>query len=60
MRCPNPNCGAMVQGDGPCWNCGAKMLLEIQQRTKVRRKIEDLIRKDEGVLNKVAAYLNIK
>ena len=42
------------------WNCGANAILEMQAKTKVRRKIEELIRKDEVVLYKVATFLNIQ
>jgi hypothetical protein len=41
-------------------NFGSTRLNPDAARTKVRRKIEDLIRKDKGVLDKVANFLNIK
>ena len=50
----------LVKSDLIILNWMSMRLKAESARTKVRRKIEDLIRKDKGVLDKVANFLNIE
>jgi len=51
-------CGGFVNRIGACPNCG-QVCRDVSPDTRIRRRIEDLIRKDPVVLKKVANYLEI-
>ena len=52
-------CGGFVNRIGTCPNCGQGRY-SISPDTRIRRRIEELIRKDPVVLNKVAIFLEMK
>ena len=56
VRC---DCGVFINNAGACPNCG-RGHYELNTDTRIRRRIEDLIRKDPVVLKKVAVFLNMK
>lgn len=59
MRCPNPNCGAIVTGK-KCWNCGT-VCDTVDPETKLRRRIEYALRlATPEKRREVAAVLGVK
>ena len=52
-------CGCFRNNVGMCPQCG-RSHYEFNPDTRIRRRIEDLIRKDPVVLKKVAVFLNME